>query len=98
MGKKRRGDNMKKNPRTGRRTVYLGHRVRDVSKPGLDSLKEVENICKAILNDYRRGRISAREANGRFARLHNTIIPRTKALKGKVRRAQAIVKRYWKKL
>ncbi len=86
------------NPRTGRRTYYLGHRVRDVRKAGLDSLKEVEGICKKILADYRAGRISRKSASGRFARLHNAIIPRDSKLKGKVRKAKAIVQKYWNKI
>ena len=88
----------RKNPRTGRKTYYLGHRVKDTGEAGLDSLREVEDICKAILNDYRKGRLTKKEASGRFARLHNTIIPRDKSLRGKVRKAKAIVKKYWKEL
>ena len=88
----------RKNPRTGRKTYYLGHRVPDRGEPGLSSLREVEGICKKILSDYERGRLSKKEASGRFARLHNAIIPRDKSFKGKVRKAKAIVKKYWKKL
>ena len=88
----------RKNPRTGRMTYYLGHRVRDTGEPGLSSLREVEDICREILEDYEKGRLSKKEASGRFARLHNTIIPRDKSLRGKVRKAKAIVKKYWKKL
>jgi len=88
----------RKNPRTGRKTYYLGHRVRDTGEPGLSSLREVEDICKEILEDYRKGRLSKKEASGRFARLHNTVIPRDSSFKGKRRKAKAIVKKYWKKL
>jgi len=88
----------KKNPRTGRKTYYLGWRVRDVGEAGLSSLKEVEAICKKILADYRAGRLTKKQANGRFARLHNTIIPRDKSFRGKVRKAKAIVKKYWSRL
>jgi len=42
--------------------------------------------------------LDKREASGRFAKLHNTIIPRTKALKGYKREAKKIVKEYWEKL
>ncbi len=89
---------MKVNPRTGRKTVYLGHRVKDTGKPGLDNLKEVEGIAKAILRDYKAGRIDKKTASGRFAELRNRVIPRTKALRGKVRKAQAIVDKYWDQL
>jgi len=95
LGKRR---NVNKNLRTGRKTVYLGHRVPDTKHPGLDNLAEVERLCKAILRDYRAGRITKKQASGRFARLHNTIIPRTSALRGKVRKAKKIVERYWAKL
>ncbi len=88
----------KKNPRTGRKTYYLGWRVKDTGKSGLDSVAEVERICKKIYQDYKAGRLDKREASGRFAKLHNTIIPRTKALKGYKREAKKIVKEYWEKL
>jgi len=89
---------MKVNPRTGRKTVYLGHRVRDTRRAGLDTLREVEDICKAIIRDYRSGKINKKTANGRFSRLYNAIIPRSKGLVGKKRQAKKIVRRYWDKL
>ncbi|RLI73412.1 hypothetical protein DRP04_15845, partial [Archaeoglobales archaeon] len=67
-------------------------------RAGLSSVAEVERIAKAIYNDYRHGRLTAREASGRMARLHNTIIPRTKALKGKIRDAKKAVKKWWEKI
>jgi hypothetical protein len=88
----------KKNPRTGRKTYYLGHRVKDTGKPGLSTIKECENIAKAIYNDYKRGKLTAKEASGRMARLHNGIIPRTKALRGKIRKAKKAVKKWWDKI
>ena len=88
----------KKNPRTGRETYYLGWRVKDTGEAGLDSVAEVERICKKIYQDYKAGRLSKKEASGRFAKLHNTIIPRCKGLKGKVRKAKKVVKKYWNKL
>lgn len=93
MAKKRRGVR-----RGGRRNVYLGKRVKDVRKPGLDTLTEVRGICRAILNDYKCGKISKKTASGRFARLHNAIIPRNSKLAGKKRKAKAIVRQYWRKL
>ena len=96
MGEKKR---MKKNPRTGRRTVYLGHRVKDTREPGLDSLREVEDICRAIINDFRSGRITRKTASGRFAKLHNTILPRDSDFKGeKLKKALELVEEYWDKI
>ena len=56
----------RKNPRTGRKTVYLGHRVRDTGKAGLDSIREVRDIAKAIRQDYRMGRITRATAMRRL--------------------------------
>ncbi len=96
MGKRKK---MRKNPRTGRKTIYLGHRVRDTGEPGLDSLDEVRRISKAILEDYRKGRIDKKTASGRFARLHNTIIPRdSDFIDLKKVRALEIIEEYWDKL
>jgi hypothetical protein len=88
----------KKNPRTGRKTYYLGHRVKDTGKAGLSTIAECERLAKAIYNDYKRGRLTKKEASGRFARLHNAIIPKTKALRGKVRECKKVVKKWWKKI
>ncbi|MBO8183163.1 MAG: hypothetical protein H0Z28_10285 [Archaeoglobus sp.] len=88
----------KTNPRTGRKTYYLGHRVKDTGKAGLSTISECERMAKAIYNDYKAGRLTKREASGRFAQLHNRTIPNTKALKGKVRKAKAAVKKYWDRL
>lgn len=90
---KKRSKSRKKN-----RNIYLGKRVKDVRKPGLDSLKEVKGISQAILRDYRSGKIDKKTASGRFARLHNTVIPKDSKLKGKKRKAKKIVKEYWHKL
>ena len=89
----------KKNPKTGRKTYYLGHRVKDTGEPGLNSLREVEGIAKKIYEDYKKGRLTKEEANGRFARLHNTVLPKDSDFKGeKLEKAQEIVKKYWHKL
>ncbi len=96
MGERKK---MRKNPRTGRKTVYLGHRVRDTGEPGLDSLREVRDICEEILEDYRKGRITKKQASGRFARLHNTVLPRDKDFRGeKLRKALDIVEEFWDRL
>ena len=84
--------------RKDKRNVYLGKRVPDRGSPGLDQLSEVRGICRAILSDYRHGRISKRTANGRFSLLYNFVIPRDSKLQGKKRKAKKIVKEYWSKL
>ena len=96
MGERKK---MRKNPRTGRRTVYLGHRVRDTGEAGLDSLREVRDICEEIIEDYRKGRITKKQASGRFARLHNTVLPRDEDFRGeKLRKALDIVEEFWDRL
>ena len=89
----------RKNPKTGRKTYYHGHRVPDRGEPGLSSLSEVEGIAKKIYEDYKAGRLSKKEAHGRFARLHNTVLVRDSDFKGeKLKKAQQIVQKYWDKL
>ena len=63
-GSSKAGD--KVNPRTGRRTKYLGHRVPDVRGAGLDSPSEFRRIKQEILEDYREGRIRKNTARGRL--------------------------------
>ncbi len=48
------------------KNVYLGRRVRDVGKEGLDKPKEFRGIKKAILRDYKTGKISKKKARGRL--------------------------------
>ncbi len=45
---------------------YLGKKVKDINKPGLDSVKEFREIIREILRDYKSGRISEKTARGRF--------------------------------
>lgn len=73
---------LRRDPRTGRRTVYLGHRVRDTGRPGLDNPKEVEGITKAILDDYKKGRISYRTAMSRL-NLLKLVVKKDKKFHGK---------------
>jgi len=81
------------------RNVYLGKTVKDVGKPGLDHLSEVEGICKQIIKDYERGRISKKTANGRFSLLYNFVIPRNSKMTAKQKKeARQIVKAYWEYL
>ena len=81
-GKSKKSEGKKVNPRTGRKTVYLGHRVPDTGKPGLDSAKEDKAIARAILKDYESGRIDKRTATSRL-NLLELIIKKDKDMKGK---------------
>lgn len=65
----------KVNKRTGTRTKYLGHRVRDIGRAGLDSPKEFRGIMRAILHDYRKGCISKSKARGRLLLLYRLTFP-----------------------
>ena len=82
----------KVNPRTGNKTYYLGWRVKDTGKAGLDSISECERIAKKIYEDYKAGRLIRQEANGRFALLHNTIIPRRFSGKKRLEAQEAVKK------
>ncbi|MEM1698074.1 MAG: hypothetical protein QXG48_05410 [Thermofilaceae archaeon] len=48
------------------RYVYLGKRVRDIRNKGYDTPIEGKRIADAIVEDYRRGRISYRTAMSRL--------------------------------
>ncbi|WP_457751048.1 hypothetical protein [Thermococcus sp.] len=80
------------------RNIYLGRRVKDTGKKGLDNLREVRDICKAILADFKRGRIPYATAMRRLVFLRTTVIKRSEKLVGKKRKAYAIVKDYEKRL
>ncbi|AJC72174.1 hypothetical protein X802_08495 [Thermococcus guaymasensis DSM 11113] len=80
------------------RNIYLGKRVKDTGKKGLDNLREVRDICEAILNDYKRGRIPYAKAMRRLVFLRTTVIKRSEKLVGKKRKAYAIVRRYEERL
>lgn len=80
------------------RTVYLGKRVKDTGKKGLDTLREVEDICRAIIYDYTKKRISYATAMRRLTFLRTTVIKRSSKMTGKKRKAYAIVERYKEKL
>ncbi|ADB57950.1 hypothetical protein [Archaeoglobus profundus] len=69
----------------GRENVYLGKRVPDVGKKGLDSLKEVEGIANAILSDYEYGRIPRRLAATRL-NLLKLVVMRDEDFRGAKRR------------
>ncbi|WP_297091952.1 hypothetical protein [Thermococcus sp.] len=80
------------------RNIYLGKRVKDTGKKGLDSLREVEDICKEILKDYEKKKISYATAMRRLVFLRTTVIKRNEKLVGKKRKAYKIVKKYEEKL
>ena len=83
----------KVDPRTGRRTVYLGHRVPDTGKPGLDNLTEVRRIANAIVRDYKKHRISKRTATSRL-NLLKLIVKKDSDFRGrKLKRAYSIIER-----
>jgi len=52
------------------RYKYLGKKVQDIPPKGLTSPKEVRGILRAILRDYRSGRISWQTARGRLLLLY----------------------------
>ncbi|RLF66768.1 MAG: hypothetical protein DRN30_01520 [Thermoplasmata archaeon] len=52
------------------KTKYLGKRVKDIRKKGLDTLSEYYNIMKAVIKDYRSHRISRNVAKGRLLLLY----------------------------
>jgi len=76
--------------------VYLGHRVPDTGKPGLDNVNEVKGICRAILEDYRKRRISYRTAMSRL-NLLKLIVKKDHEFRGK-REAYKIIDRAKKEL
>ncbi len=51
--------------------VYLGVNVSDIGKKGLSNKKEFEEIIKAILSDYNKGKITKKIAKGRLLLLYH---------------------------
>ena len=49
---------------------YLGRRVKDRGKKGLDSAREFYDIMNAIMRDWKKRRISAKTARGRLLLLY----------------------------
>ncbi len=54
-----------------RNYVYLGKRVKDIGRKGLDHPKEYYGIRKAIVSDVRKGRISRKKGRGRLLLLYH---------------------------
>jgi len=79
-----------------KRNKYLGKRVKDVNKPGLDSYSEARGIADKIVQDYRRGRISYRTAMSRM-NLLELIIKKDSDFRGK-RKARAYIDKKRKEL
>lgn len=78
--------------------VYLGKRVEDTRKKGLDSLREVRDIAESIVEDCVSGRISYRTAMSRM-NLLELIVTRDRDFQGaKKTKARAIVDHYREKL
>ena len=81
-----------------RKNIYLGTKVKDIGRKGLDTLKEVEDICKAILEDFKKKKIDYAKAVRRLVFLKTTVIKRNSKLEGKKKKAYAIVDKYLKKI
>jgi len=74
-----------------RRNKYLGTRVPDIGKPGLDTLTEVKGIVKAIIEDVKNHRIAYKKGMSRMNFL-SLIVSRSNDFYGrKERRAQEII-------
>ena len=82
----------------GRKYVYLGKRVKDVGKKGLDKISEVKGIRDAIIEDREKGRIDARKASSRM-NLLKLVVSRDSDFRGaKKQRALSIVDKGIQKL
>lgn len=49
---------------------YLGKKVEDIGREGLDRIEEYKAIADAIINEYRAGKISEKTARGRLLLLY----------------------------
>ena len=78
--------------------VYLGKTVPDTGKPGLDQLKEVREICEAIIDDCVSGRISYRTAMSRMNLLELIVVRDHNFTGQKLRKARQIIDSYRDKL
>jgi len=73
------------------RNTYLGTRVKDIGRPGLDTLTEVKGITAAVIKDVKDGKITYRTGMSRL-NLLTLIVSRSKRFKGRrERRAQEII-------
>lgn len=89
----------KKKKAKRKKNVYLGTKVKDIGRKGLDTLKEVRDICRAIIDDYKKKRIPYAKAMRRLVFLQTTVIPRnSKMSDSKKKKALDIVERFKKRL
>lgn len=52
------------------RYKYLGKKVKDRGRRGLDKISEYRDIARAIVKDYRKGKITKKTAQGRLLLLY----------------------------
>ena len=73
------------------RNKYLGKKVEDIGRPGLDTLTEVKGIATAIIRDVKTGRITYRTGMSRLNFL-SLIVSRSSRFTGrKEKRAKEII-------
>ncbi len=89
MGRKNRSSRNKSRGTSKRRNIYLGKRVRDTGKPGLDNTREVRGISRAIINDYENNKIPYRTAMSRM-NLLELVVSRDSDFQGRAE-ARAII-------
>lgn len=63
-----------------KRRIYLGKKVKDIGKNGLDKPSEYMAIAREILGDYKKGRIKPATARGRLLLLFH-LVDKNKKLK-----------------
>lgn len=68
--------NPKARPSYYKNKKYLGKKVKDFGKVGLDRPKEFIQIAKKIKSDVKSGRISKKTARGRFGLLSRLLNPK----------------------
>jgi hypothetical protein len=73
---------------------YLGRRVRDIGRKGLSNKSEFINIARLIVEDYRKGRISFRTADGRLLLLYRLTYKKNNSNLDLSPRATEEVRRY----
>jgi len=83
--KSKKSKRSKKNPGfyRSKRYKYLGKRVKDVGKKGLDKISEYRGILRAIIKDLKSGKISKKTARGRLLLLYRLTFPsKNKKIRG----------------
>lgn len=91
--RKHRGHKRESKKEKDKRNKYLGKRVPDIGRPGLDTLTEVKGIVKAIIEDVKKHRITYRKGMSRM-NLLSLIVSRSKNFRGrKGKRAEEIINR-----